>query len=405
MIVEKLLRKIHSRSVIGCSVALVGNEMVANACLLKRERKKVSLIQSYPGLDLSKLSETFGPKIPLVLSFTGESVITRSVQTVSDTERSKVFSVHFPHIKQEEFVIQVYQVNEESALFSFVRRSEVELVLSAFANAGVKVYDFFLGPFAIDCLIGAEDSRTLDVANYNIRIVDGRIADLQRRNFEAEDLFEIGTVSIPQRLTIAYASALSFFVDEQSPIEKTPNNYLHLQEQYYGHAIFQSILHRVAPALFIIALFATGVNLYYSAKVQQLSEMQLLNNVRQQTENRSKTELKNASALINELQWNRAAFSSYYADRLAKLVPNRITIDRLEIFPHKFRNDSRRDSFFDPTTIQVVGTTDKPETLALWVHELTNQSWVKSINEKNYQWDQNRVKGNFSFQIILNSVN
>lgn len=403
---KKHIRNIHTKTVIGCSVFFENDSLTINACVIKRKGKNASIQATYSNLEFEGLKEITNPNIPLLLSLTGELVVIKPLKIPKGNDWRQVVNSLFPHMHDAEFAVQFYQTHDDAGFVSFVRRASLDDLLNKFTHAGLQVFDFFLGPFAVEYVLELlQDSKTLDVCNYRVGVSQNRIIDLQRISKEEGEQIQLGSGFVQQDSIVAYASGLSFFVDEPLSIETKLDNYAHLQFQYYAKAITAILITRLLPVLFFVALSGTIVGWYYSDQLKKLSDVQALYLAKQQMHKRKDADHERVKTIVSQLRWDRVAFASYYGDRFAKTVPRSITIHRLEIFPQDANKNILIESTFSTSSIFVAGMTDKPEILVSWLKQLSGTSWIKAINDKKYRWDDNKEKGEFSFEILLNEVN
>jgi hypothetical protein len=106
---------------------------------------------------------------------------------------------------------------------------------------------------------------------------------------------------------------------------------------------------------------------------------------------------------ILQYGWDHPSRLSFYADRIAGLLPANTLLTSMKINP---RNNSsfgyNTQLTFKNDTIQIMGTCEDPTDLNKFTNNLKNMQNFKAVNVKNYSYKKELQSGSFLMEIITN---
>jgi Tfp pilus assembly protein PilN len=154
---------------------------------------------------------------------------------------------------------------------------------------------------------------------------------------------------------------------------------------------------------FIFAILMINFLLYmhYSASNAEHAASLLLTQDEQKKTAKLESEVQAKEGFLNRYGWDRPSRISFYADRIAALVPDDAMLTALRINP-LITSLLGGDGLprFQQDTIQLSGTCDDPAELNRFANNLRNISDFREINIKSYLYKKETQQGLFSMEII-----
>ncbi len=337
-----------------------------------------------------------GQNIPIHLMLSQRGIIHKQVQHIGSNPLQQVL----PNAKPSEFQYQVYDfVN----IISVVRQEAITPILTDFKAHHFYILNISLGDFGIYHLLPfIADFEEISTATH--RFVFEKIDDnFQLENFEKnEDNFEdkiitLGEEQQDSRLLGAFAAAFDGLMLQTETAEKI-TLIEDSKEEFIQKALFKFLGFSVL-AIFFIALLINF--LLFTNYTDKNSVLQMQVNLQQSTLQQLdslKKEVEGKQAFLKDNTFNQTSKISYYADEIARTLPNDIQLTSLNLFPKQKEKRSEENTLpqFNQE-ISITGKTQESLSFNDWKKELENLEWVKTIQIISFG-EENGIS---TFEILL----
>ena len=365
--------------------------------LLEYRRGVVYILEKRQIAELSDLSALASTQFPVSISYSGYQVLYKAAESGRNIENI------LPGLNHEEFYSQ-YLDSVGTRFFFVVRKEHFGPFMQQLSDYGLNIVSVTLGPVNVSCLspfIEKEESRTVVAGRFSIQFSKGEIVNLQRENDVRPESIKIGEDNLGINELIPYANSLYVFSkDRQQVADSIQNdwNYLLLEEKH--RAFFKKVLPILMGAIFTILLLSFVILQVQTQKNDDLS-FTLGNYQEQLTQlEKLKRSLDDKQLIQSNIRLNNALFLSFYADRIAESVGNKVRLTSLIINPELESNTSRRqDLQFDQGEILVSGTCDSPLDLNDWLANLRKLEFVDNVEDQSYRFDPREGKGVFELSL------
>ncbi|MBT1705597.1 hypothetical protein [Chryseosolibacter indicus] len=369
-------------------------------CLLKKENERLIIKYCKGDLDVNDTDEQVSflikKGIPIHVNINGRPVLTKTVssseQPVGDVNR------YFPGLRKEDFVIQLYE-NKKNTSVTIIRKDDV---LSNFLP-GIRVHTVSFGVLIVETLIPVLNANAITINNQRIVFADGVIDHIEKGETKYGDILNIGGDYIPPECLLAYAGAISLFLQRMHiTIDGLPDSLLLEAKLFQVKRELFSIGRYVLLSLLIFLVINSVVFFWLQRKVTVAEEDLLLLEGRSKRKRINSIRNSTMSAAYDKIGWELNRIPLFYADQLASHVPVEIQLNILElgtINENAFKQNKKAS--FNPFELRVHGVTADPVVLSDWIVEVEKVDWVKGVTDQRYQYDQRLKSGVFEFKILV----
>jgi hypothetical protein len=378
----------------GVSVKLDKNAVV--------KQKEFHFVNSY-----DNLCEKISPKIPIVVTINGKGILHKKIEATATSEES--FENILPNANPNQFFRQ------ESTFGKFVsvaiaRKELVENIVNQLKVKGFKVLSVSLGSADAKYLepyLNFEKEQLIKCNTFNIffdeekKIKDVSVIQFdQAYNGGAE--YNIGNQYVSAASMLAFGSCLGLFASgpsmnpsiEMDSIAKERTEFIYFK--YFNAAKWAVLL-----TLFIILFINFFIYSHYFNKNSLLqNEIETTKNKGEENK-KLQTEINRRESFLQSYGWDRPAKLSFFADRIAGMVPAGTVLTDMKLNPLK--GDLKSDDHLLPfmyDTIQIIGTCDDPTELTMFGNNLKNIQSLSQVNVKSYVYRKEADNGIFSMEII-----
>lgn len=371
-----------------------------NIVLLEKKKNLIHVIDNYSSIsNLEEIENSLPVGVPIILSIEGKGIIHKRV---NNTDNTHLVQQVFPNAQPNDFLVQSQEISADLRIISLIRKSAVREIINIFSAKGYHIYTIFLGPFSLNCLWSSFDQQlekyTVDI--YTINREKDRIIQMDIEiEKPALDHYTIAQEVIDSLSLIPYSNAVSFFIHGDLGLSISEDVCLSHKEQFIYKRIFRAAAAGVLVLLFIVLLvnflvFDNVNKRFFEAQSQFKTDLQLVTRM-----DSLKAEFQNKEVLIEENGLMTGTRYSFYADRIASLVPEQVALTKLDINPVLSKSGMEKELRFNRNLMLIKGQCKSGFVLDEWMDKLRNESWIKYMEVLQYQQENKRTPGVFILQI------
>jgi len=395
----------------GVEISLLPNdELLARVVILKLERNKViKEKESQPLRSLAELQKLIPAGSPVAVALNGKGVLHKKIAR-ADWSPSALENI-LPNANPADF----YQDNLACDAFysvHIIRRTVLDDTVNQLVRYKFRILAVSLGSSAIRFVIpymNAINQEEGILTNHHTIYIDTQknIVDVEAIPFSAEEIttateYNIGDQYVSAKGLTAFASAMGLLAGTALDLPEIENATLATEKQefryfkYYKAASWglMSLVFATLMVNFLLYMHYSGSNAEHAASL-------LLTQGEQKKAAKLEAEVQAKEGFLDRYGWDRPSRISFYADRIAALVPDDALLVGLKINPvitgflggdglPKFQQD----------TIELSGTCEDPAELNRFANNLRNINDFREINIKSYLYKKETQTGSFSMEII-----
>lgn len=396
-----LLSKISKHNnALGLSIHFVSqNEYEIAYCLISIEKGQLTIAEKNSIASLEEIPQEI-KNLALYINISGK-VVLEKVDELS--EEDLIIEKAFPNSEVNNFYYQGYS-NLNISISSLIRKEKIDELINDLKDKEFMPISVSIGLAVLDNAF--EKISELNEINYTvlgkeIYLKDNNIDSYQKNNFDSQ-MFYIDNNSLSEQEYLAFAAALNILNAREESI--SISNVLDKEKEDYKHKLLFDKLKIGLPLFFLILLL---VNFFLFTNVldknNTLSQKDLLNKTTLNQLESLKTEVAKKQAFLKESNWLSQSKVSYYSDQIGLLLPKKISLNQLDIFPAKFiKKNKTKDYEFQTDIILVDGVSNSLEELNNWKLKLQKQQWIKDIELLSYNQEASSKNISFSLKINLN---
>ncbi len=401
-----LKRLFDSKVAAGVEVLfLEGGKYIFNVVILNKAKSKISIAESYSGIEFEEVLKKVETDIPIYLVLNGKGIIHKKIPISEKDNFDSLLHKIFPNAKPEEFYVQHTTSDKYSEAFmSVIRRESAEEIISQFSSTRRLVVSSTLGPFGISSILPLLDSpvrNEISFVNHKLSIYEGSIQSYQpiEANSDSSPLF-FGEETVRQELVLAFASAISNY--SGFVLANNIESALLNKESFKQKTIFKTagwgvlifFLVTLLINFFLFNQFNKKKQLYASAVSRSMNMLEQLDTLKKQIAQQQ--EFLEGAGLLE------ASRISFYSDRLAMDVLSTIQLSQMIVsLPLKSGNDLESKLSFLKKNIVVDGFCKHSTELNAWMNLLKKKDWIDKVSILFYQQDKAQEDGKFSIEIVV----
>jgi len=334
------------------------------------------------------------------LAIVGAEVLIKKLPISTRSDAFYSVNSAFPFLKISEFYVQTFFTS--SAVFvSVIRLDVLSGVFAQLAKKNIYPVSLCLGPFAFPQLnyLLEDLSISYHVPPYQLFYKKGEIQDIQNSTTEITHVkLSLQVENLPNNLIYNFALILNLVtpiiqfetINTQTVIES---------RQIYLHRFFQYCFGLVAGGL-VLLMLSIGFFFFMKAfsRNNQLIEQIEPAVVIQKKLDSLKLHYQAKAYLLDSMSSSSPLRIAFYADELAKVLPIDIILTELLVYPPEKTRNNKRISY-EKGIIQVKGICQDHLTLETWITSFKSFPWVKLIESKKYEYNDDKRIGIFEIRI------
>jgi len=377
-----------------------------NAVGIKMIGPKIIKSLELTGKTIDELAEQLSLKNPVALAITGKMVILKRI--TKEEYQGNYFEALFPNTNPNEFYL-IARESGEYIWISVIRKTILENIIGKLISQGFRLLHLSLGPFSLENVLpylAMESGGAISTQFYSIQVNRQRefleIGKMNASEIEEPQEYNLGDQYFRPASLTAFSVSLYLV---RSDFSQLPYADIRIQEQREEYFYYQSFVKTGWSALISVLLMLIVSFLIYNHYFRINEELQVSENIaksRRLDDVKNEDKLKVESAFLHETGWERSSRVSYYADRIASLVPDNTVLTNMQIFPiREGLFFEKEGSHFKMDTVIVNGNCDDPEDLSVFLNNLKNSNSIQSVMVQDYSYKKEKAKAFFSMQMIV----
>ena len=359
---------------------------------LKKYKNALNIIKRFSTSEFEELQTIISKNKPVLLSFTGQGIISKKVNKELDYRTKMLFNSD----PQEFYWNEFQQYND--IFISVARKEVINKEISLFTDLKYAVISFNLGPFITVVSKPLLDSSEIRTKDFVLNFKNSDLTDFQKQTENNISEYEMGDETISQNEIIPFASVLHFlFPDKRIVLEN--DDLTNNQTEFLYKKAF-NYLGAFILGLFLLSLLVSYVLLSH----YQDENSEVLVSLGQQNMTYSKLislekDKENKEAILRESGLSDSNFLSFYVSEITKYIPQEVNLTVLTIFPATKKIKESQRIQFKHNQIDIEGVVLSYSVFSNWIKELKNQSWVDTIEIIDYH--KNNRLNNFKIRILV----
>jgi hypothetical protein len=376
------------------------------AVILTKKGSKIILGQkSEAGINFERLKVFLKKEIPIALTVNGKGILHKKLSRANDKEDIGIESV-LPGAKADDFYLQQMEGYNDFQFISFIRRNQLDEILTSFLEKGFWVVTGAIGPAPLQNILPYSDidpnvGRTLHLPGFSIQIL-GDLIDAYSTSSEINPSFELlfGEERVGSDHLLAYASAFSRFQSDKPAFLSESIK----KRAYEFH--YQKIFRRAGTGVagfFFILLFSNY--LLFNKYASEFSELNYKVSFSSDLSKQADTlrlQIQRKETFLKDIGMLESSRLSYFADQLAFDFPASLLLKEVRLNPAEHTSDFDEEKLsFRQNTLIVKGSCWQSTDLNEWIGKIKKKGWVEEVSLTNLVQDKLIERGEFSIEIAI----
>jgi hypothetical protein len=402
---EKYLVKIKRSA--GLEVILnENNRFTVNGTVVTTQQNSIVKEIEFTGVeDLNALEKKISKSLPLHIVFNGQGVL---LKKTTKSNKREAFQEILAGSNPTEFYSELYLTHINNYIF-ITRKQKIDNILNLFIESGYKVIAISLGFSVVDYTLpfikSNEPDFSLSCNCFKLNICEEELKGFENIKHNPEEKYQpleylIANQYVKSSNVLSFSAATSTIAEVLNGDPQIESNLLKVSINEFK---YRKIYHFAGYALLFLFLMAFSINFilysHYSKKNSELTESASANSIESAQIKILERKINEKIKLLGKTKWLESSKTSYYADRIAGLVPYNMKLTSMEIFPFSTRFEIGNRLNFKNDTILVSGICNNPVDLTNFQDGLKVLKDFKSIDIKSYQFKNENNEGSFVMEI------
>ncbi|MBN2520926.1 MAG: hypothetical protein JXB17_10505 [Bacteroidales bacterium] len=383
---------------------LSANKYDISLLILNKLKTTLEIEKSINSLSsIHDIKEHINTSTPIILSIGGKGIIHK--EAFKENGEINWLQI-FPNTKKKDFYSQSFEITEKESLFSIIRKELVENILKEFKTLKLFVIDLFLGPVSVNQIISFINEDKINIPYYTIEINGKSIRKFKftgQNESDISDYLIIENEKIRSDSLIPYTNSLSYFLG----IDNVATDITHVageRNEFINKQLLSKLFLVFLGLIFLILLVNYLLFDYYSNKKNEFAvklahNEELLNHLENlEKDLYIKEEIINNAGILSTTKW------SYYTDRIALIVPNKIILTELIINSPLKKPEPGKEIIFIKNIFNISGKTSSSVYLNDWIKVLKQEDWISDVEIINFSQENKFSAGEFDIKILLKNT-
>lgn len=399
-----------SNSVAGLEIILLpdGSYELYLVILKKQKNTLVTENQAEQLHSFAEAKKLIDPKTPVVLIINGKGVIHRKVRRTENDTNASLLSKCLPNAVTTDFALQQLPLNADEVFVSIIRTDILKDILQQLIKHQLtSISSCFLGPFVLTNVLPLLEKEVIShsyvyVHQFRLQFYEQQIISLEVAAEPSMKQYRIGNEQLSARLLTAFAGAVSYFTQNENNISNT-ELLDELKKEFKQKQKFELRGWAALIITFLILIVNYLFFNYYWTKNKEMNAELELTQVALQRYTKLKSDYDQKRLFLEQNGLLENSRTSYYADQLAKALPASIQFTGLNIHPQKKKKVGEEDNgfFFETKIILISGNCKRNTELNEWMKQMKKQNWVENFTLLNYRQDNANEDGVFLIEVKL----
>lgn len=329
---------------------------------------------------------------------TGYGILTKQVDT---DQLQEGFDTILPNGKVEDFVFQTMpKVNQNKSLVNIIRKDSLLNLITELKQKNLWVIDLHLGLCSLQNILPwIQDVSELKISGIEVQFEKGKLKSFRKVESSNFERYRIGDEMIDANQVLSFGTGVSALAVETEV--HLPEMLKQVRKEAYARKYMLNMQFAFLVLVFVSLLINfiqfDGLNLKQTELTSQLQTgRSLLSKM-----NQLQAEVDEKEAFFVKSGLSEPSKLSYYSDRIAKLLPVKLKLKSLDLYPQNGKIKQGKEIGFQKNSILISGTTKYPVQFNNWIQKLKKESWVNDIHRQEYYKKDQSKPGEFIVEISI----
>lgn len=342
--------------------------------------------------------------VPVCLTITGKGILTRKVEHDPEAEAGEIFHKVLPNAALKDFVFQLVKIEDGASLINIARKDTIDHILKTLAENKIFTGAVSVGLTAVNAIaaILSASNETVCCAGHTLKVGPGGICDYSYQpDTDGSQVYHLDEEEISSGYVIAFSTAMQFLLPDSESVHSNADYNRPFKAEFRYFQVYYKLIKILTPLVFIILIINFLLFTDYSDKLESITTQLGSFNTTLQNYDSLKVKLKEKEKFIEVNGLERGTKISFYADRLASLLPPGIMLDEMELFPALKKDEKNIKQEYLRNIIRISGITGQSVLINEWVNQIKKAGWVKDVTIVNFYQNNMKNRGEFIIEINL----
>jgi len=324
--------------------------------------------------DIESLVQNVPKNLPLLLSITGNGIVTKKVNNSTNYRNKLLFNAN-----AEDFYW--YEMHQEEYIYaSVIRKSILDEEMRELQKYQIYIVDISIGPLVVSAIKPLLPKiNYIQTQNFRVDFIGENIEAVNNStNMDDELVYDIDSERIDFTNIVPFANLVNY-IYPNSKIS-AENDFLKINREEFKYKKSFNTLGMLALPTFLLLLLASYLLLgYYQEKYIALQVKIEEESIVYDKLKLLETDRSNKEAMLKESGLNNSTFLSFYVSKITSQIPAEISLIELSVFSpvEKIKSDQR--IIFDNDSISIEGETTSNDDFADWIKIIKTYHWVENL--------------------------
>ncbi|ALM08797.1 hypothetical protein SB49_14000 [Sediminicola sp. YIK13] len=383
---------------------VIDNQVQIEFHLLEVIRKKGELLigSQKTFSNLEEIINIVKKGSPLLLSLNTGNVITKVMDSSTNTNLEAKVHNAFPNLDFDNFYFQAQSLGNKS-LVTITKKENVNVLLDKIKELKIEVAGFSLGISSLKSIFHFMPQTTFQIYNNQILMENGSIraiASLIKEKKVQSINYDLNGLTITSEQVLNFGAILSFISEDNHGSSNFEDTFAFLKMEFRAKRRFNLLLK--SSLIFILAILFGNFIIFnhYFEKVENLKTTSEFNSANREKLIQLGAMVKKKEERVNALLSSSNSKSSYYIDKIVKTIPSSILLDQLNYQPLIKPVRESKPIEVEDNVILMSGKASNGEVFSDWIEQLEKFTWISSVETMDYDYN-NSNSSNFSLKIRM----
>ncbi|OFX68955.1 MAG: hypothetical protein A2X12_05470 [Bacteroidetes bacterium GWE2_29_8] len=340
--------------------------------------------------------------VPTSVVIYGKNVITRNLDTSGGLDYEGLIRMIIPNVNIDDFFLQELKLTEKESIVSIIRTDFFVEIIKKVSINGLLLTNVYIGPLVFSAVANELNYKSEITINKYCFTLDGlKIKKIDTVLENDEDKIIFKGLEINQDNSLEFSAGYNYFFKKIKLLSSEQAELKNRENEFDDFLTVRLLAILSLITFFILLLVNFFIYDYFYSKYNYLEN-------KTATYNDYIIKRNNLEKLVNEkkkfLETNgfleKTKFS-YYADRIASMIPNEIILNQMTLNPLKKRKNDNSEFEVERNYIIINGSTRNTIVLNNWINDLKKLRWIKNVEISFYNHEEQVAPALFTIKLIL----
>ena len=348
---------------------VLGEQLTYNVLHLRINGSELAIKKEYAASNFDELIKQLNKRIPIVLSFQGNGIITK--KTVKEPGyQSKLLMGR----SSDDFLFYEYHQSDKELFVSIIRKTEAQEYIDTFTKSHFIILDYSVGPVVSVLISSMIKLETIHSHNTILRFKENKLFSML--SVEHGESIVVGAHKLSSEFVPLFATGLNFYFRQESFIYE--DLLLEQKTQNTFKKIFEKLGVTVLAFFFFSLLVSYLLLGYYNDKIVEANaSLSMVEQTAKQIE-ALKKDRDEKKEILNQSGVLASNYLYFYSNEITSTLPKCIVLDHLGIFSPEKKIKDKNQIELKTNTLTIKGKSTSNVAFNRWYKNLINKEWVRS---------------------------